>query len=198
MIPVTRRKAPKGFKKAVRDPGLAWLKKKKIPLRKKLAPGTKLKPYWRRCLDQLNTRYGGVCAYLCVFVERSTGGLSCDHFIAKSRRAGLAYAWKNYRLACVAMNASKRDFEDVLDPFDLEPETFHLEFVTGRIFPNPSLAPAQASAAQDSIDRLGLDESEPRRMRVRHFQDYLEHRSKEFLRRHSPFVWYDADRQGLL
>lgn len=198
MIPVAAKPEPSDFDARVRQPGLAWLAANGIPLNKKLPPKTLLGAYWRRCLDDLHTSYGGICSYLCVFVERCTGGVSVDHLVPKSRRAGLAYEWSNYRLACMAMNAAKRDYEDVLDPFSLAPETFHLELVTGRIFPNPALTGAAASAAKDCVDRLGLDEPEPRRMRVRHFQDYLAHRSTDFLRRYSPFVWYEANRQGLL
>jgi hypothetical protein len=36
-------------------------------------------------------------------------------------------------------------------------------------------------------------------MRARHYREYREkHWSVDYLRRHSPFVWHEAERQGLL
>lgn len=189
----------------MREPGLRWLEEHGIPLDTHLESGTKIHPYWRECLDDLHRVYGGVCAYLCVFVERCTGGTSTDHFIAKSRRAGLAYEWSNYRLACTTMNSRKRDFEDVLDPFSLAVDTFHLELITGRIHPNPALEDPERDVAQATIERLGLDEPECREMRSRRFLDYVQVRGRMSnpaveaqLRRYSPFLWLEAQRQGLL
>lgn len=207
MIPVAPRRAPKGFNAKVLRPGLAWLKKHKIPLHQKLAPGTTLKPLWRRSLRSLHRRYGGVCAYLCVWIEPVTGGATVDHFVAKSKRAGDAYRWSNFRLACSTMNARKRDYDDVLDPFALAPDTFQLDLVTGKISPGSALQGAQLAAARDTIERLGLDDRLNRKNRVRRFEDYLQLRSEatpgacaheEILRRDAPFLWYEAKRQGLL
>ena len=205
VIPVTPEPAPPEFEQRVRGPGLRWLEEHGIPLDARLQPGTTIHPYWRECLDDLHRAYGGVCAYLCVFVERCTGGSSTDHFIAKSRRAGLAYDWSNYRLACTIMNSRKRDFEDVLDPFALAAVTFHLELITGRIYPNPDLDDPERNAAKATIERLGLDEPECREMRSRRFLDYVQVRgptpnpaAEEHLRRYSPFLWLEAVRQDLL
>lgn len=155
---------------------------------------------WRGdCLTALHRAYGGVCAYLCVFVERCTGGMSVDHFVAKSALAGLAYEWSNYRLACTTINSRKRDFDDVLDPFELEPNGFHLELTTGRIFPNPGLESAPMARVVQTIERLGLDDPLCREMRVRWFDEYLNcPLPQEYLRQKSPLVWIEAKRQGLL
>jgi len=207
MIPVARRKAPKGFHAKVFRPGMAWLKANGIAKAQKAPAGTSLRPFWRRCLRQLHARYDGVCAYLAVWIERCTGAASADHFVAKSKLAGDAYRWSNLRLACVKMNARKRDFADVLDPFTLAPGTFRLELVTGRIYVNKTLPKPLRDAARATIRRLGLDDGGNRRMRARHFDDYLTFKvqsiagaaaPEDFLRRHSPFVWYEAKRQGVL
>lgn len=122
-----------------------------------------------------------------------------DHFIAKSALAGLAYEWSNYRLACSTMNSRKRDFEDVLDPFEVSPDWFHLELTTGRIFPNPDLEDASHARVEQTIKRLGLDDPLCREMRVRWFDEYLrEPLPSDYLRKKSPFVWAEAHRQGLL
>lgn len=205
MIPVALQPAPPKFEQRVRQPGLRWLEENGIPLDTRLEPGTKIHPHWRECLNDLHRAYEGICAYLCVFVERCTGGTSTDHFVAKSRRAGLAYEWSSYRLACTTMNARKRDFKDVLDPFELAAGTFRLELVTGRIHSNPELDEPARDAANATIKRLGLDEPECREMRSRRFRDYVDLRgpapnpaAEDHLRRYSPFVWLEAKRQGLL
>jgi len=199
MIHVAAQPAPTSFDAEVRQKGLAWLRKKKIALDQALPPKTTIEPYWRHCLDDMHKSYNGCCAYLAIYFERVTGGGSVDHFIAKSERADLAYEWSNYRLACSMMNSRKRGFDDVLDPFEVETGWFHLEPVSGRIFPNPRLQDEQQQAVQATIDRLGLDDAGNREMRARHYQEYREGSyTAEFLKKRSPFVWMEANRQGLL
>lgn len=204
MIPVQEKKEPDSFDAKVRKPGLAWLTAKGIPLEGPKPKKVKLEPYWTKCLGDLHTEYDGVCAYLCVYIERVLGAASVDHFVAKSPKPGLAYEWSNYRLACLGENR-KKGVKDVLDPFTLKPETFLLELTTGRIYPNPSLNPPQREAAKKTIAALGLDEEDVRALRYRRYSDYLAIRGaqpnpelEKCLRRDSPFLWYEAQRQGLL
>lgn len=205
VIPVPPRPEPPRFDGEVRQPGLRWLQEHGIPLDARLAPATTIHPYWRECLDDRHRSYDGICAYLCIFIERCTGGTSVDHFVAKSMRAGLAYEWSNYRLACATMNARKGPFDDVLDPFEMAPDVFRLELVTGRIYCNPGLSPSERKAADATIVRLGLDDPLCREMRARRFRDYITARGpsenpplEQHLRRTAPFVWLEAKRQGLL
>lgn len=49
------------------------------------------------------------------------------------------------------------------------------------------------------IQRLKLDDQGCKKVRARHFSDYVQgFYTAEFLRQHSPFVWFEARRQGLL
>jgi 5-methylcytosine-specific restriction endonuclease McrA len=139
MIHVAAQPEPASFDEEVRQKGLAWLRKKKITFDQALPSKTTIEPYWRHCLDEMHESYNGCCAYLAIFFERVTGGGSVDHFIAKSRRADLAYEWSNYRLASSRMNSRKREYDDVLDPFEVKNGWFQLEPVSGRIYPNPQL-----------------------------------------------------------
>lgn len=199
MIHVKAQPEPPLFDPRVRQKGIAWLMKKEIALNQPLPPKTKIEPYWRDCLDDLHASYSGCCAYLSVFFERVTGGSSVDHFIAKSRRADLAYEWSNYRLACSRMNSRKREYDDVLDPFNVRNGWFHLELVSGRIYSNPDLQTAQQTAIQTTINRLSLDDAGNREIRARHYQEYREgFFTADFLKKRSPFVWSEADRQGVL
>jgi uncharacterized protein (TIGR02646 family) len=199
LIPVKAAPEPASFDAAVRQPGNEWLRDQGIDPASMLPTGVELRPFWRACLDDLHAQYRGICAYLCVYIERQAGGATVDHFVPKSQRASLAYEWSNYRLACSIMNARKGIFDTVLDPFELVEGTFHLEFVTGRIYVNPALAPHDQQRAQETIDRLDLDSPGNRELRIRHFWQYVEYgRPEQFLKDYSPFVWTEAHRQGLL
>ena len=200
MIPVeAHQPEPAMFDAKVRQKGLAHLHKKGIALNQPLPTGTQIEPYWSACLDDLYTSYHGTCAYLAVFFERCTGTGSVDHFVAKSQQAGLAYEWSNFRLACMAMNTKKNRYDDVLDPFTLKEGWFHLELLTGRVFPNPELPPTYRSQVQATIDRLELNDSKNKRMRTQHYDGYIDFSyTSKYLQKKSPFVWLEAHRQGLL
>ncbi|MGB5229973.1 MAG: hypothetical protein WBN83_00450 [Desulfoprunum sp.] len=199
MIPVVAQPEPRTFETKVRRKGLAHLAQKGYALDQPLPPRADINPYWRDCLNDLHKVYGGVCAYLCVFFERVMGGGSVDHFIAKSAHAGLAYEWNNYRLVCSTMNSRKRDYADVLDPFFLAPELFRLQLSTGHIYPNPNLDIRAMRIVEETIDRLGLDDPQCRELRARWYQDYLEYGlPADYMKKKSPFVWQEANRQGLL
>lgn len=205
MIPVHLQHEPTAatdnfdFDARVRQRGRKWLLERGLLSANPVLPGTEMPTYWRECLGVLHAKYSGICAYLCVYLEQAVGGVSVDHFVAKSPRPDRAYEWDNYRLASTAMNSRKHVFDDVLDPFTLAQDTFHLELVTGRIHPNPGLPPAATAAGQDTIDRLGLDDDACRKMRIRRFEDYQSGNvSAQILKRDSPFIWDEANRQGLL
>jgi hypothetical protein len=199
MIHVNEQPEPLNFDLMVRQKGLSSLQIKGIDLHAPLPAGTTVATYWRHCLDDLYTSYDGVCAYLGIFFERVAGAASVDHYIPKSRRADLAYEWSNYRLVCSMMNCRKREYEDVLDPFTIEGGWFHLELVSGRIFPDSHLDVKLLKAIQATIDRLDLDDPPNREMRARHYQEYCEgYYTAAFLKVRSPFVYAEAVRQGLL
>jgi len=199
MIPIRAQPEPADFNAKVRQRGRDWLLGKGVPPATKLPKGIRLKPCWRRCLDQLHSSYSGICAYLCVFLEFEVGGVTTDHFVAKSGTLSLAYEWDNYRLASSKINSRKGVIATILDPFSISPDTFRLELITGRIFVNPALPGTAKTQAQATIDRLKLDRHGCRAMRVRHFEEYMNKDCAEsWLERYSPFVWTEAKRQGLL
>lgn len=199
MIPVVAQPEPVHFDARVRSKGLNYHEKNGFPLNRPLPPKANIPSYWRECLTDLHHAYAGICAYLGVYFERVMGAGSVDHFIAKSANAGLAYEWSNYRLACSTMNSRKGAFDDVLDPFYLAPDLFRLQLSTGHIYPNPRLAAKAMRLVEETIERLRLDDQQCRELRVSWYQDYLEHGlPSDYLKKKSPFVWYEANRQGLL
>lgn len=198
MIPVTLQPEPADFDAEVRKKGHTWLASKGIPLNAAPPKASALPNYWSHTNKQLWEAYSGVCAYLAIYFEWVTGASSTDHFVAKSKNAGEAYEWSNYRLSCLGANRIKNKFDDVLDPIELSPDTFILNLASGKITPNPLLNAAQKRLARKTIKRLRLDSPDHNAMRARHFSRYLHGKDAQTLRELSPFVWYEANRQGLL
>lgn len=198
MIPVVPQPEPADFDVQVRQKGLAWLAAHGIATAAAPPKKTKLPAYWSHSNKQLWDSYSGNCAYLAIYFEWVTGASSTDHFAAKSKNAGAAYEWSNYRLSSLGPNRNKNKFDDVLDPCGLAPETFTLNLATGKISPNSTLNAAQRAAAKKTIRRLKLDSSEHNAMRARHYNMYLQNKHVPTLKWLSAFVWYEANRQGLL
>ena len=197
MIPVSPKPEPASFDKLVRIPGGKWLKKRHVRPSQSLPKSAPA--LWRKCSADLHSRYEGVCAYLCVYIERVVGGDTVDHFIPKSVRSDLSYEWSNFRLASSRINSRKRIVQLALDPFTIKRDTFYLDLVTGHIFPNPALNPQTRRYAQQTIDALKLDRDDCRKLRTKHFNGYIGREYNDsYLRKSSPFVWYEASRQGLL
>jgi hypothetical protein len=179
MIHVDLQPEPPSFDALVRQPG-----------RRALAEGRpELPPYWRLALPDLYVRYHAICAYLCVLIPRGTGAPTVDHFLPKSRHRDLAYEWSNFRLVCSLMNTRKRDFEDVLDPFQIPDGWFVLELSFLQVMPAPSLDPETRARVQATIDRLGLNDAECRAARELYYQAYVEgDLAFPLLQAWSPFV----------
>ncbi len=199
MIPVQAKPEPAGFQQKVCNPGQKWLKDNGYPKSGAVPKGmsSELKPLWREVLQDLHDAYEGICAYSCTFIEPLHQAHSVDHFIPKSKAVELAYVWSNYRLASRGMNTKKLDHTDVLDPFDITNDTFYIEFGEGRIYANPELAPNIREDAERTITRLNLNSKQFRERRQGHYDDYRSGIPLEYLKRHSPFVWYEIVRQKL-
>ncbi len=198
MIPVSPQPEPADFDAKVRQPGLKWLATYGIAPNGPVPSKTKIEAYWTHSNKALWEAYGGVCAYLAIYFEWVTGASSTDHFVAKSKDAGQAYEWSNYRLSCLGPNRNKNKYDDVLDPIGLAADTFVLNLASGEISPNPNLNKLAAELARKTIERLKLDSPEHNRMRLNHYYLYLQHKHVQMLKQLSPFVWYEAQRQGLL
>ena len=198
MIPVALQPEPEDFDQKVRRKGLNWLKDKGIPANGPPPRATDLPNYWTKSNKQLWDAYSGVCAYLAIYFEWVTGASSTDHFVPKSKHAGKAYEWDNYRLSCIGPNRKKWVSDDILDPIGLRKDTFVLEFATGKIKSNPELDGVLKAKAARTIRQLQLDSPEHNAMRSRRFHRYVKGKDAETLKELPPFIWYEAQRQGLL
>ena len=211
MIRVVLADEPASFEDAVRKPGLraiaemvgerparkAGKRYPKIADRREDIPADRFPEFWTSVLDDLMECYDRVCAYSCFRIHPVTGSRSVDHFAAKSRRWDKVYEWDNYRLACSLLNARKRDFADVLDPFEISDSWFRLELVGFQIVPDPDLTPDDRIRVEKTVVRLGLDDF--RRARARDAERYWAREiSLATLEEESPFVAKELRRQGKL
>lgn len=193
MIHVEQQPEPADFDAKVRQKGLKWLQTREDNQK------WDNREYWRRASEDLYNAYHGICAYLAIYIERVTSADTVDHFKPKATYPELAYEWSNYRLSSRLANSRKREFEDVLDPFEIETGWFYLDFLSGEVYANPGLSEDMRQKIDQTIERLKLNDAELCRLRCRHFEEYQNHEyTSEFLKKRSPFVWPEACRQALL
>jgi hypothetical protein len=211
MIRVALADEPVGFDARVRSPGLrataemvgekpkrnAGKRFKKIAKKREDIPPDQFPPYWTEALDDLMQAYRHICAYSCFRIHEVTGARSVDHFAAKSRSWDKVYEWSNYRLACSLLNARKKDFSDILDPFDIQDGWFQLELVAFQVIPNPNLSQATRKRITDTVDRLRLNDfcKERTEDAERYWNKDISLRTLE---RESPFVALELHRQRRL
>lgn len=192
MIPIPAYPEPPDFDHKVRRLGTKFLKTNPTP------KDWEKKDYWTWCLPQLRKAYRNICVYSSIFEVPIAGSHSVDHFIPKSLDPSRAYEWSNYRLASRAMNSRKGDFNDVLDPFTLQPNTFVLDIATMLVKPGKHLSVTEKQAVKATIKRLKLNDDEAlttwRAKLVLKFCD--DDISMRELERLSPFVAYEINRQN--
>ncbi|MBX9764813.1 MAG: hypothetical protein K2Y24_17670 [Pseudomonadaceae bacterium] len=213
MIGVELTAEPQDFDAKVRQPG--WraiaelagepgLPKRKGRPRQAVAnsreqiPADKFPSYWTEALPELRAAYRHVCSYVCVYIEPVTGAASVDHMLPKSLSWQEAYEWRNYRLACSLMNSRKNDYRDVLDPFEIDDDWFHIELVGYQVIPSADLDPAIKTRVQATIDRLKLNDRDCLTLRENYATDYFQGDiSLGYLRRRAPFLAREIERQGM-
>ncbi|MEX1362238.1 MAG: hypothetical protein AB1Z98_03885 [Nannocystaceae bacterium] len=215
MIGVEPAEEPPSFEERVRVPGNRALAEKvgerppvprtkgrpfkKIASRREDIPPDELPSYWTRALDDLMVRYHHVCAYACFRIHPVTGARSVDHMAPKSRAWDRVYEWSNYRLACSLLNARKRDFSDVLDPFEVRDGWFELELFGFQVRPAVDLDAELSTRIDHTIERLQLNDDAFLRARERDVRNYQEGWvSLEVLCEESPFVARELRRQNRL
>lgn len=213
MIRVEPAPEPPDFDARVRRPGLSALaelagegptvrrrgpKRKAIVRRREDLRPEDFPPLWREATGDLLSAYGRLCAYACLYIEPITGAATVDHWAPKSTAWNRVYEWDNYRLACSLMNANRREFGDVIDPFEVREGMFALDLVALKAVPGP-LAGAREAEVIATIERLGLDGSDYSEALADYYHDYLEgHISLHRLQKRAPFLARELRRQGRL
>jgi hypothetical protein len=213
MIPVQLAPEPPDFDERVRRPGLGAIaelvgegptvrrrgpKRKVVVQRREDLRPEHFPPFWREATESLLSAYGRMCAYAALYIERITGSATVDHWAPQSIAWDRVYEWDNYRLACSLMNANKRDFGDVIDPFEVKEGMFALDLVKLKAIPGPDAGPREAEVIA-TIKRLGLDGSDYSEALADYYHDYLEgHISLGRLQKRAPFLARELRRQGKL
>ena len=199
MISVTPAPEPSEFDAQVRQPG-------RRAIERLIAQGTppdevfrQVPSLWRKALPDLMKAYDEICAYSCFRIHRVTGSASADHMAPKSRERCLIYEWSNYRLACSRLNSRKRNWLDVLDPFEISRGWFRIELNGFQVCPGLGLSGKARARVQATISRLKLNDYAFRTTREEHTEDYWAGRiCFEVLMRESPFVAMELQRQNRL
>jgi len=144
-------------------------------------------------LDDLFDAYGGMCAYLAMYMER-TAKCSVDHFVPISRDCRRAYDWSNYRLCDKQVNAKKADL-DVVDPFGRIEGWFQLNLETFRV----ERGPKADECPQDRMERTLsiLNQGKCVRMRGTYVTMYKKGKLElEDLQENAPFIAAEIRRQS--
>lgn len=210
MIRVEQAPEPADFDLKVRKPGLRAIaemvgepdlpkrrgrKREVIAESRDAIPADKFPPYWTEALPQLLEAYGRVCAYMSFYIERVTGAASVDHMLPKSRDWQEVYEWGNYRLACSLMNTRKNNYQDVLDPFEIDNEWFRMELVGYQVIPAPELPPKINEKVQATINRLSLNDYECLKLREEYAEEYSQGDiNLAHLARRAPFLAREIER----
>ncbi|MGM3304825.1 hypothetical protein ACSQ6I_02385 [Anabaena sp. WFMT] len=194
MIPVQFQPEPIVFDAKVRQKGVDFLNQVSSSI------NWTNREYWRESLDDLCKFYGRICAYSAQWMPRTEGTPTVDHFIPKSVKSEWAYEWDNFRLACLKLNARKREFLDVIDPFLLPNDSFILDFPSLFIKPNPNILDPLQNRLVTTIKRLKLNEDDNC---VKGRLDWLlpycqKDYPFEYLKSKAPFIAYELERQGLV
>jgi uncharacterized protein (TIGR02646 family) len=193
MMPIPIQSEPTGFDQKVRKPGQRFLSKNPHPK----SSDWKNKEFWREVLGDMYESYGGICAYCCEWMAQMTGDPTIDHFIPKSKKPQQAYEWSNFRLACRRFNTWKGHHEDVLDPFTIEENWFHLQFPSLQVVPNPEIPEEYKKEVTNTIKRLRLNDEICIESRTRWvFALAQEDISFGFIKSRAPFIAHELERQG--
>ncbi len=195
MIHIKLKPSPENFDDKVRKPGHRFLTKvisKNLNVVKEWNKGNGC--FWTKVLPDMMSAYHSICAYSSLWIIPDQPTI--DHYISKKDNYHLAYEWNNFRLARWRINTRKSKHENVLDPFSIGEAWFVLDFTTFEIQPNPDLTETESQSVIDTRDNLDLNHSDYCDIREAWFEAFRNDINK--LRQKSPFIAYEAQRQGIL
>ncbi len=196
MMPVEPQPEPDVFDRLVRIPGKNFLKQ--LSSAKPTDKEWNRHAYWKSIRPQLKKCYNCVCAYYAHWIPPGSSYATVDHYIPKSVEPRLAYEWSNFRLACEIANQRKREFQDVLDPFQIEDNWFILDFPSLLLKPHPDLPANIQEQVWATINRLRLNDDQTLVEERSHWiKQYCLGAGFRFLKVNAPFIAYELMRQNL-
>jgi len=151
VIGVALQPEPNNFDSDVRVPGNRLLQ------RHQNITGRKIKSYWKNISHDLHAAYQGICSYSCMYIMPPG---SVDHFLPKTQYPDLSYEWSNYRLASQRVNQHKSDSTDVIDPFNVQPGWFVLDFPSCLVRPSEGLPDLITEQIENTISALKLNDDD--------------------------------------
>lgn len=194
MIPVEQQPEPEVFEERVRRPGTAFLRRVPHPTAKQW----KSCHYWQKVLPDMRKLYRGICAYSAHWISPITGSHSVDHFVSKAASPALAYEWTNYRYASLKFN-SRKGTQTILDPFEIEPDSFVIDFPSLLVKPDSALFPNQKESVRNTIDVLKLNDETCVEARRAWVENYCKGEINfGHLQKKAPFIACELERQGLV
>jgi hypothetical protein len=99
MIRVAAAPEPPAFDERVRQPGLGAIaelagepptierpgpRRRAVATNRDEIPSRAFPDFWREAIADLLEAYGRVCAYACLYIERTTGSATVDHWAPRS------------------------------------------------------------------------------------------------------------------
>jgi uncharacterized protein (TIGR02646 family) len=196
VIPIKFQPEPNTFDQLVRKKGKLFLRN--CSNSRPTTDQWENKDYWKYIRKDLYEAYDGICAYSAHWIP-FTDNPNIDHYIPKSVKPDLAYEWSNYRLACSFANTLKKDYPDVLDPFQICNNMFFLDFPSLLVTANPTLPEKEKKSVEGTIDRLKLNDDRYINVRSRWLELYCkEGLTIAGLKKNAPFIAYELERQNLI
>lgn len=194
MIPVKLQLEPKDFDRKIRNKGAQFLRDKEISSSR----DWKNREYWQEALPDMRESYKHVCSYCAQWIPHGTGRHSIDHFIPKTEQPELAYEWTNFRYVSARFN-SRKGTRDILDPFELQVDSFFINFTSFFIHPNTNLSVVRLEKAKKTIEYLKLNSDDNL---VNERKEYfLLYRNNDISFNHlltrAPFIAYEVERQKM-
>ncbi|GAB3883355.1 hypothetical protein [Spirosoma agri] len=197
MLQIVAKPEPHDFDLKVRIPGSKFLAL--VP--KPRTQDWKGKEYWRDVLPELRTAYEWICAYCATKIPRTNGEPTVDHFEPRASSPLKAYEWNNFRLASKKFN-SRKHVKAIVDPFNVKPNWFIIDFDTFLIKPNDEpnfLTKVEFELIKYTIKELKLNTDQDLvEERIEYITSYIKDDcSLIHLERWVPFIAYELKRQKL-
>jgi len=193
MIPVAPQPKPATFAAQVQTPGRAFLRRTPRPIKK---DEWQKAQFWKYAHPDLRAAYKNICAYCCFWVPMDS---SVDHFQPKSAFPELAYEWSNFRLAHQKINSYKGNETGLLDPFNIQPGWFIIDFANCYVKPNPATSAGVQASVTHTITVLRLNSDDVLvQTRFSIIRRYSKGQTDmSFLEECYPFIALELKRQGV-
>lgn len=216
MIPVVQASEPPGFDAQVRQRGLSAIdelvgrpprlprggpRRKKVANQEQDIPADAFPPFWRAALPDMLTAYQSRCAYLAMHIYPGTGSPTVDHALPKSYAWNMVYEWSNYRLCAAIINSKKGASLTLVDPFDVQPGWFALNFNTFSVERGPAAPASEWSRIEATLPVLNQRPCEMARaeyVRCYRLGPDKGGISLSHLESRAPFIAAELRRQGLI